>query len=736
MSSQHRAATQRNPLARIWAAVLGIAAMVVAMIALAPAASAHTPSASLTCTQWSVGGQYYESNQNNTYYFELDGKVVAQGSFGASFSKSGAVPADSASHTLVGHIYQNNDPKAQYSKTYNLSVSGCKITATFASPTVSPAQCTDKTAGETVWESVVKPADGSGLTYTMSGPDANHKVTVTATLASGYAFPSTMPTGWSKTDATHATWTYTLQSKKCDSLATFASPTVSPAQCTDKTAGETVWESVVKPADGSGLTYTMSGPDANHKVTVTATLASGYAFPSTMPTGWSKTDASHATWTYTLQSKKCDSLVTPGAVTFTDQCGVNGDTYTIPVTEGVEYLVGEEVVKAGTYSGSGTVTVTAQATDGYVLAKDAVTSWTHTFSTVPCPTTVTPGAVTFTDQCGVDGDSYTIPGTVGVEYLVDGKVIDAGTHAGSGTLTVTAQATDGYVLADGATKSWTHTFSEVPCPTTVTPGAVTFNDQCGTEGDTYTIPATEGVKYLVGDTVVKADTYNGSGTVTVTAQAADGYVLAKDAVTSWTHTFTDESCGTTTSTTPPTTTPTTPPTTTPPTTTPPAGSTTVTPGINGSQCVLVGTAEQITVTTVTVNGISYTVTGDGTTSVTVRAVADAGFALSVPAGWSRNDDGSATIVLTPDSNGVICVGGESSSVDNLAPTTKTKTAVAQVKPTTGNIEVLPTSATASSTIAYTGVNTSQMAMLALLLLAGGALILGVGTMWRRKPRKH
>ena len=575
MSSQHRAATQRNPLARIWAAVLGIAAMVVAMIALAPAASAHTPSASLTCTQWSVGGQYYESNQNNTYYFELDGKVVAQGSFGASFSKSGAVPADSASHTLVGHIYQNNDPKAQYSKTYNLSVSGCKITATFASPTVSPAQCTDKTAGETVWESVVKPADGSGLTYTMSGPDAGHVVTVTATLASGYAFPSTMPTGWSKTDA------------------------------------------------------------------------------------------SHATWTYTLQSKKCDSLVTPGAVTFTDQCGVNGDTYTIPVTEGVEYLVGEEVVKAGTYSGSGTVTVTAQATDGYVLAKDAVTSWTHTFSTVPCPTTVTPGAVTFTDQCGVDGDSYTIPGTVGVEYLVDGKVIDAGTHAGSGTLTVTAQATDGYVLADGATKSWTHTFSEVPCPTTVTPGAVTFNDQCGTEGDTYTIPATEGVKYLVGDTVVKADTYNGSGTVTVTAQAADGYVLAKDAVTSWTHTFTDESCGTTTSTTPPTTTPTTPPTTTPPTTTPPAGSTTVTPGINGSQCVLVGTAEQITVTTVTVNGISYTVTGDGTTSVTVRAVADAGFALSVPAGWSRNDDGSATIVLTPDSNGVICVGGESSSVDNL-----------------------------------------------------------------------
>ena len=59
-----------------------------------------------------------------------------------------------------------------------------------------------------------------------------------------------------------------------------------------------------------------------------------------------------------------------------------------------------------------------------------------------------------------------------------------------------------------------------------------------------------------------------------------------------------------------------------------------------------------------------------------------------------------------------------------------------MKPTTGNIEVLPTSATASSAIAYTGVNPSQMAMLALLLLAGGALILGVGTMWRRKPRKH
>jgi hypothetical protein len=77
--------------------------------------------------------------------------------------------------------------------------------------------------------------------------------------------------------------------------------------------------------------------------------------------------------------------------------------------------------------------------------------------------------------------------------------------------------------------------------------------------------------------------------------------------------------------------------------------------------------------------------------------------------------------------------------------TLTATACADIPPTiivlptssetpspTPTITVLPT----SSTMAYTGVDTVGMGWLALLLLGGGALALTVGTMWRRKPRRH
>src|SRR5690625_7523122 len=65
----------------------------------------------------------------------------------------------------------------------------------------------------------------------------------------------------------------------------------------------------------------------------------------------------------------------------------------------------------------------------------------------------------FTDEPGTDRDSYTVPAVEGVEYLVDGEVVAAGTYPGAGTVTVTARALDGFVLADGATTEWSHTFS-------------------------------------------------------------------------------------------------------------------------------------------------------------------------------------------------------------------------------------------------------------------------------------
>ncbi|WP_143711642.1 S8 family serine peptidase [Paenarthrobacter aurescens] len=225
--------------------------------------------------------------------------------------------------------------------------------------------------------------------------------------------------------------------------------------------------------------------------------------------------------------------VTPAPVTFTDVDGTKDDTYTIPATEGVEYLVGGNVVAAGTYPGSGTVTVTAKAVTDYVLAEGATSEWAHEFKATPL--VVTPAPVTFTDVDGTKDDTYTIPATEGVEYLVGGNVVAAGKYPGSGTVTVTAKAVTDYVLAEGATSEWAHEFKATPF--VVTPAPVTFTDVDGTKDDTYTIPATEGVEYLVGGNVVAAGTYPGSGTVTVTAKAVTDYVLAEGAVSEWAHEF-------------------------------------------------------------------------------------------------------------------------------------------------------------------------------------------------------
>ncbi|WP_349034904.1 hypothetical protein [Pseudarthrobacter sp. SORGH_AS 212] len=225
--------------------------------------------------------------------------------------------------------------------------------------------------------------------------------------------------------------------------------------------------------------------------------------------------------------------VPPNAVTFVDEDGTAKDSFTVPTTEGVEYLVGGKVTAAGTYPGSGTVTVKARALEDYVLAEGAVAEWSHEFRATPY--VVSPASVTFVDEDGTANDAFTVPLTKGVQYLVGDAVKAAGTYPGSGAVTVKARAVTDYVLADGATSEWSHEFKATPYP--ATPAAVTFTDEDGTAEDTFTIPAIEGVEYLIGDAVKAAGIYPGSGTVTVKARAAADYVLADGATAGWSHEF-------------------------------------------------------------------------------------------------------------------------------------------------------------------------------------------------------
>lgn len=136
--------------------------------------------------------------------------------------------------------------------------------------------------------------------------------------------------------------------------------------------------------------------------------------------------------------------------TFTDLSGTANDTYTIPALTGAIYKVGGSTVPAGTYPGSGTVTVTAEAESGYAL--DGTTSWSHTFSS---GISVTPAAPTADDEL----DRIYIPSITGVDYQISGATVTGVYLVGNiaGDVTVTAVAQSGYTLT-GAT-SWTFTFT-------------------------------------------------------------------------------------------------------------------------------------------------------------------------------------------------------------------------------------------------------------------------------------
>ena len=77
--------------------------------------------------------------------------------------------------------------------------------------------------------------------------------------------------------------------------------------------------------------------------------------------------------------------VMPAAVTFSDHDGTAQDTFTIPVSKGVEYLSAGIVVAAGVHHGSGQVTVSARAEPGYTMMAGAQSQWSFKFAATFAP---------------------------------------------------------------------------------------------------------------------------------------------------------------------------------------------------------------------------------------------------------------------------------------------------------------------------------------------------------------
>lgn len=83
-----------------------------------------------------------------------------------------------------------------------------------------------------------------------------------------------------------------------------------------------------------------------------------------------------------------------------DTCYADNDWYFIPKnTTGVEYLVNGEVVAAGWYHATGSVTVTARVLPGYSVPVGTVLSWTMTFTDEHC-ITITKSPVAYVDRNG------------------------------------------------------------------------------------------------------------------------------------------------------------------------------------------------------------------------------------------------------------------------------------------------------------------------------------------------
>jgi predicted alpha-1,2-mannosidase len=165
----------------------------------------------------------------------------------------------------------------------------------------------------------------------------------------------------------------------------------------------------------------------------------------------------------TLLDGRLEPLV-PAAVTFDDRAGTENDTFTVPAVEGVEYSVEGAVVAAGVYPGVGAVTVNARAAGAVPIAPGATTEWSHVFAatggeTPVDPTPLVPNAVVFDDRAGTTDDTFTVPTTVGVEYVLGGAVVAAGTYPGSGSVTVSARAAGPVPIAEGATTQWSHVFA-------------------------------------------------------------------------------------------------------------------------------------------------------------------------------------------------------------------------------------------------------------------------------------
>lgn len=161
------------------------------------------------------------------------------------------------------------------------------------------------------------------------------------------------------------------------------------------------------------------------------------------------------------------TLTETSGITYTYKVAASGtDPATMVADQTVTYKDGKAEIKVAAGS---VVKVKAQASAGYVLTNadaDDATKRVATFvNGFTAGSIANPVAPTQVNLPGTDKDTYTINGTTGVDYFVNGEKFDAAkfnlpqSTGGAKILVVTAKAQEGYAFPDGATTSWTLDYS-------------------------------------------------------------------------------------------------------------------------------------------------------------------------------------------------------------------------------------------------------------------------------------
>lgn len=198
-----------------------------------------------------------------------------------------------------------------------------------------------------------------------------------------------------------------------------------------------------------------------------------------------------------------------------------GNNTLVSGTLSVTYESGETTTTEGTFRGGGNGAMHFDVTrEGVDVVESAVVSFTYegeggnfvlTISDSECKgepeppkdKEVTATAPTFVDECETEHDTYTIPSKKGVVYKVNGEVVEAGTYPGTGEVTVTAHAKDGYKLKGDS--EWTYTFTDEPCeeepPVVVEPVVVYNQGSCDVRVPEATVTTTfdSSIGYIVGE---------------------------------------------------------------------------------------------------------------------------------------------------------------------------------------------------------------------------------------------